>query len=74
VSPYQFGGINGRMAINCVLLKQTSYDIIWLMQLTAIIFDNDANQHMTKWYHPNVWYSPHELESVQVQSRWNSQY
>jgi hypothetical protein len=28
VSPYQFGGINGRMAINCVLLKQTSYDII----------------------------------------------
>jgi hypothetical protein len=24
VSPYQFGGINGRMAISCVLLKQTS--------------------------------------------------
>jgi hypothetical protein len=42
VSPYQFGGINGHMAISCVLLKQTSYDIIRLMQLTAIIFDNDA--------------------------------
>jgi hypothetical protein len=42
VSPYQFGGINGCMAIRCVLLKQTSYDIIQLMQLTAIIFDNDA--------------------------------
>jgi hypothetical protein len=42
VSPYQFGGINGRMAISCVLLKRTSYDIIWLMRLTAIIFNNDA--------------------------------
>jgi hypothetical protein len=42
VSPYQFGGINGRMAISCVLLKQTSYDIICLIQLMAIIFDNDA--------------------------------
>jgi hypothetical protein len=42
VSPYQFGGINRRMAISCVLLKQTSYDIIWLIQLMAIIFDNNA--------------------------------
>jgi hypothetical protein len=42
VSPYQFGGINGRMAISCVLLQQTSYDIIRLMQLMAIIFDNNA--------------------------------
>jgi hypothetical protein len=42
VSPYQFGGINGCMAISCVLLKRTSYDIIRLMRLTAIIFDNDA--------------------------------
>jgi hypothetical protein len=31
VSPYQFSGINGRMAISCVLLKRTSYDIIHLM-------------------------------------------
>jgi hypothetical protein len=43
VSPYQFGGINGRMSISCVLLKHsTSYDIIHLMQLTAVVFDNDA--------------------------------
>jgi hypothetical protein len=42
VSPYQFGRINGRMAISCVLLKQTSYNIIRLMRLMAIIFDNDA--------------------------------
>jgi hypothetical protein len=42
VSPYQFGGINGRMAISCVLLKRTYYNIIRLMQLTPIIFDNDA--------------------------------
>jgi hypothetical protein len=31
VSPYQFGGINGCMAISCILLKRTSYDIIRLM-------------------------------------------
>jgi hypothetical protein len=31
VSPYQFDGINGQMAISCILLKQTSYDIIQLM-------------------------------------------
>jgi hypothetical protein len=30
------------MAISCVLLKQTFYNIICLMQLMAIIFDNDA--------------------------------
>jgi hypothetical protein len=30
------------MAISSVLLKQTSYDIIHLMRLTAIIFDNNA--------------------------------
>jgi hypothetical protein len=42
VSPYQFGRINGRMAISCILLKQTSYNIIRLMQLTAIIFHNEA--------------------------------
>ncbi len=42
VSPYQVGGINGWMAISCILLKQTSYDIICLMQLTAIIFHNEA--------------------------------
>jgi hypothetical protein len=43
VSPYyQFGRINGWMAISCVLLKRTSYNIICPMQLTAIIFDNDA--------------------------------
>jgi hypothetical protein len=42
VSPYQFGGINGRMSISCVLLKRTSYDIIRLMRLTAVFFDNDA--------------------------------
>jgi hypothetical protein len=30
VSPYQFGGINGQMAISCVQLKCTSYDIIHL--------------------------------------------
>jgi hypothetical protein len=42
VSPYQFGGINGCMAISCVLLKRTSYDIIRLMQLIVIIFDNDV--------------------------------
>jgi hypothetical protein len=42
ISPYQFGGQNGHMSISCVLLKCTSYDIIWLMHLVAIIFDNDA--------------------------------
>jgi hypothetical protein len=30
------------MAISCVLMKRTSYDIIRIMQLTAVIFDNDA--------------------------------
>jgi hypothetical protein len=30
------------MAISCVPLKRTYYDIIRLMQLTLIIFDNDA--------------------------------
>jgi hypothetical protein len=42
VSPYQFGGINGCMSISCVLLKRTSYDIIRLMRLTTVVFDNDA--------------------------------
>jgi hypothetical protein len=42
ISSYQFGGINGRMSISCVLLKHTSYDIIQLMHLTALIIDNDA--------------------------------
>jgi hypothetical protein len=42
ISSYQFGGINGRMSISCVLLKRTSYEIIQLMRLTALIFDNDA--------------------------------
>jgi hypothetical protein len=49
VSLYQFGGINGQTVISCILLKQTSYDIIQLMQLVAIIFDNDttaAYNHM----------------------------
>jgi hypothetical protein len=30
------------MAISCVLMKRTYYDIIRLMRLTAVIFDNDA--------------------------------
>jgi hypothetical protein len=42
ISPYQFGGQNGHMSISCVLLKRTSYDIIRLMCLVAVIFDNDA--------------------------------
>jgi hypothetical protein len=43
ISPYQFGGQNGHMSISCsVLLKRTSYDIIRLMRLVAVIFDNDA--------------------------------
>jgi hypothetical protein len=42
VSPYQFGGINGSMAISCILLMQTSYYVIQLMRLTTIIFDNDV--------------------------------
>ncbi len=42
ISPYQFGGINGRMSISCVLLKRTSYDMIRFMHLVAIIFDNNA--------------------------------
>jgi hypothetical protein len=31
ISPYQFGGVSGNMSISCVLLKQTSYNIIRLM-------------------------------------------
>jgi hypothetical protein len=42
ISPYQFGGQNGHMSISCILLKRTSYDIIRLMCLVAVIFDNDA--------------------------------
>ena len=42
LSPYQFSTRNGHMAISCILLKHTSYDIIHLMRLTACIFDNDA--------------------------------
>ena len=42
ISPYQFGARNGHMAISCVLLKCTSYDIIHLMWLVTCIFDNDA--------------------------------
>jgi hypothetical protein len=42
ISSYQFNGINGQMSISCVLLKHTSYDIIQLMHLTTLIFDNDA--------------------------------
>ena len=42
LSPYQFGARNSHMAISCILLKHTSYDIICLMCLTACIFDNDA--------------------------------
>jgi hypothetical protein len=30
------------MSISCVLLKRTSYDIIRLMRLTTVVFDNDA--------------------------------
>ena len=42
LSPYQFGTRNGNMAISCILLKHTSYDIICLMCIVACIFDNDA--------------------------------
>ncbi len=42
ISPYQFGSQNGHISISCILLKCTSYNIIWLMCLVAIIFDNDA--------------------------------
>ncbi len=74
VSPYQFGGINERMAISSVLLKWISYNIFWLCDSQPSPLTMMQKQHMTKWCHPNVWYSPHELESVQAQSRWNSQY
>jgi hypothetical protein len=42
ISPYQYGARNGHMAISCVLLKRSSYDIIRLMRLTACMFDCDA--------------------------------
>jgi hypothetical protein len=42
ISPYQFGGVSGNMSISCVLLKQTSYDIICLMQLVTVVLDNDT--------------------------------
>lgn len=42
LSRYQFGAVNGRMSISCVLLKRTSYDIIRLTRLVAIVLDNDA--------------------------------
>jgi hypothetical protein len=28
LSPYQFGGVSSHISISCILLKQTSYDII----------------------------------------------
>jgi hypothetical protein len=30
------------MSISCVLLKRTSYDIICLMRLVAVVLDNEA--------------------------------
>ena len=42
LSPYQFGGVSSHMFISCILLKWTSYDIIWLMQLIVVVLDNDA--------------------------------
>lgn len=42
ISPYQFGLVSGNMSISCVLLKRTSYDIIRLMRLVAVVLDNDA--------------------------------
>ncbi len=35
-------GVNGPLAISCVLLKRTSYDIIQLMRQNAVALDNDA--------------------------------
>jgi hypothetical protein len=43
VSSCQFGTVkNGCMSISCTLLKCTSYDIIQLMQLIAMVLNNDA--------------------------------
>jgi hypothetical protein len=42
ISPYQFGRVSGNMSISCVLLKRTSYDIIRLMRLVAVVLNNEA--------------------------------
>jgi hypothetical protein len=40
--PCQFGTRKGKMAIEVVLLKRVSYDLIRQSRMDACIFDNDA--------------------------------
>ena len=38
----QFGSVPGRQATSALLLKVLSFDLIWLLQTTATVFNNDT--------------------------------